>query len=728
MEYPKDIDKAILEPDLKLFIEGPPGTGKTTLAVRRLRHLIELHSPDTSILVLLPHRLLASPFHEAVRDPDLGPSISVDILSFDGLARRILRLFWPLIGADAGFAFPHQAPVFLTVESAQYFLRLLIDPLADEAGYFANVTIERSRLVSQLLDNLNKAALVGISIDEVFDRLRASWAGESAHLQMFTQAHDALLRFRLFCLSHNLLDFSLQIDTFSQHLFVHQAVQAYLFDRYRHLIVDNLEEDTPVLHDLLLQWIPHAQSAVLVQDREGGHRVFMGADPTSAQRLVQTCSKTAALEESLVASEDIRDLSDQIGAALNQRINARGRGGAGDFRNAVEFSPELRYHHEMLDWVVQQAHDLVTERRVSPGRIVIVAPFVSDALRFSLLTKLDSAGLPAASYRASRPLRDEPSVRCLLTLARVAHPWWGDLPSKYDLVTSLMEAIQGLDLVRAHLLASVVYRPHRSSEAALSTFAEIQGELRQRITVHLGTQYDFLRHWLLEYVEAGPDNEAPLDVFLSRLLGEVLAQPGFGFHPRQGAGLELAAGAIEEPSDMAQAVADALHPAAELLASTRKFRQELESIPELSLPGSRNIHILRMIDQGAIAATHVSGWQQAWKDQEKILLAPIHTYLMSNRPVDFQFWLDVGSAGWWERIYQPLTHPYVLRRDWVSGRKWTDEDEYLSRQETLARIVFGLTHRCRRGIFLAYSMLNEQGYEHRGPLLQALQIALRRKR
>ncbi len=54
------------------------------------------------------------------------------------------------------------------------------------------------------------------------------------------------------------------------------------------------------------------------------------------------------------------------------------------------------------------------------------------------------------------------------------------------------------------------------------------------------------------------------------------------------------------------------------------------------------------------------------------MLAPAYTFLMSNRPVDYQFWLDVGSRGWFERLYQPLTHPYVLSREWPAGQSWTD--------------------------------------------------------
>ena len=33
-----------------------------------------------------------------------------------------------------------------------------------------------------------------------------------------------------------------------------------------------------------------------------------------------------------------------------------------------------------------------------------------------------------------------------------------------------------------------------------------------------------------------------------------------------------------------------------------------------------------------------------------------NTFLMMNRPVTAQFWLDVGSSGWHQRLAQPLDH------------------------------------------------------------------------
>jgi hypothetical protein len=130
-----------------------------------------------------------------------------------------------------------------------------------------------------------------------------------------------------------------------------------------------------------------------------------------------------------------------------------------------------------------------------------------------------------------------------------------------------------------------------------------------------------------------------------------------------------------------------------------------------------------MVQDGVIAAQYVRSWRL--QPEDVVLLAPAYTFLMSNRPVDYQFWLNVGGRGWWERLYQPLTHPYVLSRHWPRDKVWTDADEHETRQEALYRLTQGLLRRCRRKVYLGLSELGEQGNEQKGPLLQAIQRVLR---
>ena len=160
---------------------------------------------------------------------------------------------------------------------------------------------------------------------------------------------------------------------------------------------------------------------------------------------------------------------------------------------------------------------------------------------------------------------------------------------------------------------------------------------------------------------------------------------------------------------------------ANLIESVRKFRWVTgKSLTDEGQPLGKEY--LLMVQDGVIAAQYIRSWQDFRR--EAVLIAPAYTYLLSNRPVDVQFWLDIGSRGWYERLYQPLTHPYVLSRSWSQDKLWTDKEEVNTSLEALQRLTIGLLRRCRHKIFMTLSELGEQGYEQRGPLLQSVQRML----
>ena len=122
----------------------------------------------------------------------------------------------------------------------------VVRPFITERYYFEEVRLANERIYSQLLDNLNKAAVVGFPYEEVSKRLIAAWSGPSAQTVTFAQVQDCINRFRAYCLEHNLLDFSLQIELF-RVLLQHDWFRDKLYRRYRHLIFDNIEEGTPII-------------------------------------------------------------------------------------------------------------------------------------------------------------------------------------------------------------------------------------------------------------------------------------------------------------------------------------------------------------------------------------------------------------------------------------------------------------------------------------------------
>ncbi len=676
----------------RCFLEGKAGCGKTSAAVERLLYLMQAGVPAHHILIYVPQRTLAQPYREALSVPGVMAGGAVTILTLGGLARRTIETFWPVVVEKAGFGQPHEWPLFLTIETAQYFMAKLVEPLLAQ-GFFASVNVHPNRLYSQILDNLNKAALVGFPHTEIGERLKAAWSGSPGQLSIYDDAQTCANLFRSFCLEHNLLDFSLQVEIFVRYLWQDPLVQETLRSQYRHLIADNIEEDAPVSHDLLRQWLPAFDSALLIYDQEGGYRVFLGADPHSAYSLKDRCEVQVTFETSFVQPIPMRRLEQTLLWAFGEPPPAPTPEAA-----PPPLQPLFeRFYPQMLERVAEQVAHCVQEEGIAPSQIVILAPYLSDALRFSLSDLLQKYHLAVRSHRPSRALREEPLIQALLTLAGLAYP--EELPPNtaqdFDLMTALLQVIDGLDLVRARLLTSIVSRKV-DGLPTLTSFEQIQPDVQERLTYRIGEAYERLRLWI-EAARASEPEE--LEVFFTRLFDELLSQPAFGFYRNEWAG-ELTANLVE---------------------SARKFRQAFRESMKVSLK-ERNREYLRMVSQGVIAAQYLRSWQM--EDEDAVLISPAYTYLLSNRPVDVQFWLDIGSPGWYERLFQPLTQPYVLSRRWQQGRKWTADDEAQVAEENLRRIVLGLVRRCRREIYLGYSEYSASGYEQRGDLLRLLKESL----
>jgi hypothetical protein len=671
----------------KTFLSGPAGCGKTTVGVEFLHFLLEAGLPAASILILTPQRTLQTPFETILNDPGIVSGGQPTLATVGGLARRMVDLFWPLAAEAGGFAHPDQPPVFLTLETAQYYMARILRPLLEQ-GFFASITIERNRLYSQVLDNLNKSAAVGFPYSEIGERLSGAWYGDPAQRRVYTDAQVSAIRFRQYCLEHNLLDFSLQLDLFWNTLWRTPECRSYLSRQYQYLIYDNIEEDIPVAHDLVSKWLPDFNSALLIFDNDGGYRRFLGADPDSGLHLDGSCNVHVSLRQSFVTTAEVQELEIAFTSKL---LPDHPASVPLESLAALSFPPAgtpARFYPQMLDWVVAEIQHLVREDNLPASEIVILAPYLSDALRFSISHRLEEAGIPWHSHRPSRTLRDEPASHCLLTLAELAHPGWGIHPTKFDVAYAFLSAIEGMDLVRAHLLTEIVYRQRNNT---LSSFDQIRSEVQERLTFVVGQQYELLRTWLEQYRSQPVE---PLDHFLRRLFGEILSQKGFGFHSNL----------------------DAARTAASLIESIQKFRQAMDASGDANMDvGSE---YLAMLQDGVIAAQYIEAWQT--EPAEAVLIAPAHTFLMMNRPASVQFWLDVGSGGWWERLFQPLTQPYVLSRSWERGRLWTDADDLDANQQTLSRLVTGLLRRCRKRIFLGMSDLGESGFEQRGPLLKAI--------
>ena len=109
------------------------------------------------------------------------------------------------------------------------------------------------------------------------------------------------------------------MEVFWGQLWNDSQAHEYLARIYRHLIVDNIEEDTPRTHDLLAAWLPHFESALVIYDQEAGNRVFLGADPNSAYRLKDDMEEHVTFPESLVTSDAVQTFAQLLSREIYRK-------------------------------------------------------------------------------------------------------------------------------------------------------------------------------------------------------------------------------------------------------------------------------------------------------------------------------------------------------------------------------------------------------------------------
>jgi len=661
------------------FLSGPAGAGKSPVLAARLVHLLEQGVPAYAILVLLPDRPASEQLRARLQGISLGPYGDLSLHTFYSLAQRMVALFWPLVARPAGFAHPERPPVFMTYELAQHHMRRVVAPLMEQ-GYFEGLHLHPQRLVSQLLDNLNKAALNGYPVEQVLVRLSSTWNGPPERLVAFEQAQECIARFRRDCLERGLLDLSLTLASF-QHLLDTPPFWGYFRERYRHLLVDNVEESVPLAQDFVARLLPHCDSALLVLDEGGGYRSLLGADPQGAWALRRACGQRVRLPGPPAPA-----------AALAAAVAARlGQGPAGIAGAAAPIRGwiQTRFRSEMLTAVAAALARMVHEEGVPPGEIVVIAPYLDGVLRFALAQECAPRDVPLRIVRRYRRPAEEPAVRALLTLATLLHPAWGVAPPRYDVAEALGQALDGLDPIRAALLADWAYDPVGPAWRAPQ---DIPAAARARLGPDLLERYQsFWQRWQELLPEAGP----PWEHLLARLLGLFLPH------------------AVRAP-----AVATAC---AELIESARRFRRAFPVLHPGDDPATVGRHYLETMRGGVVTAQYLVREEIPPAEGGAVLVAPAQSYLLSGQPVRRHLWLDLASADWWTPPQQPLTNPHVLARRWPAGAPWNDAADYAVRQAALARTVQGLCNRCREGIVLCTSALGTAGQAQDGPLMRVLE-------
>ena len=675
---------AVSAPQTSFWL-GPAGSGKTTALRERLLRLLESGEPAYTMLILVAEPDQQRPFLDFIHQSGLGPYADLNVTTYNKMAQEMVQLFWPLVARDAGFEKPYQPPTFLSYDLAQLLMWQVVTPLLEE-GAFADLRLRPQQIVSQLLDTLNRAALNGLSLEEAIKRQIQTWAGEPARVRHLHEAAAAARKFRRICLERSLLDLSLAVQVFDTELVHREEFHKYFRERYRHLLVDNVEEQTPAGQNFIKGLMGEAQTTAVSYDAGGGYKRFLSADPLGANAFRYASAAAFDFDEQFTTSLPMIHLANLVEHSLMHTSKPTEAA-----ETAVLRRVGGRYRREMVANLMGVLQELV-EDGTAPTDIAIIAPYLDGALRYMLTQALQEAKLPYFLLRRRSSPRDEPRVRSWLTWLTLANPQWQILPSAYDVAEALTLSINGLDPARAELL---VERLYRAEGPELRPLAELPEQIVARVGTHLADLYEELREWL-----AAQEGDQPIDAFLHKLFTELLSQRRFQ----------------PEPDLSGAAVCDWL------VRSAGRLRQSAAALG-LRSEAAIGAVFIDGINNGLVTANPPELGDPP--DPDGMMVSTIYGYLLAGGPVRVQVWLETAATGWWDIPNQPLSNAFVLAQSYDPDKPWTSEDDFNIRNQLLSRIVRGLTARCLDGIVVSNSDLDRRGLRQEGPLWRVLQPILR---
>lgn len=668
-----------------LFLEGPAGSGKTRAAIQYLNRAIQKQgiAPE-QVLVLVPPSQLNISYQQDISIPPGRKNPLIATLS--SFARRSIRRFWPLLKQVLPVDAAVQEPVFLTSDLAGYYITRFARPYL-ETGVFDGVHLPTYRIALQILDSINNAALAGFTLNEAENRLIYAW-GERRDIYrtVIRIAHS----YQNFCLKRGLLDYALQIRLLVENLLDINEFQEHFERSYDYLAADNVEEMGALAHDFIFWCMEYVHKTIIIYDTDGGFRTFLGADPAHAYLLADVCSdraiweKPASLSASMLGIIEIADTLLRDSPADTLPVIS-GRSPALHFISTT-------FYPQMIDRCAAEIAKLVHQKNVAPKRIAVIAPYLSDSLLFALQSRFDSAGIPAKSYRPSRPLILEPIVRAMVIFLRLYIEEAEARPQPAEVSFALQTAVEGLDPVRAALLTRIVYR--NGELVGLEKLTEL---VQTRLTESICRHYEQMFSWFTAH--QAEIASSPPDGFISRFAEEIILQPGFAGY-----------------SDVSFRA-----PINNFVAAARSFTEAVYNGEDDNWTEIMRSFVRLTLD-GLVSP------DADLEPAEAVFIGPAHTYLTRDLRVDYQFWLDIGDDGWTERIEQPLTHPYVLRRGFPDGDMWTDDLETAAQKTRLRSLILGLLRRCHKGVFAAACDISASGYEQRGRLAFVLQQMFDRTR
>lgn len=648
-----------------IMIEGKSASGKTTLAIKKYIHMVEeekINSKD--ILVLIMNRYQGLTWK---RELCLKNSGEMKILTYQGFVRKELIKYWPIVEKNCSKVRAGKIrPEFVSADTANYMMEVLVDYFRKKKGYFMNITSTSSRIALDLVSNISKASLSLIGIDEIGTRLYNSLqVKEVIKRETYNHMDEVIEHYINSFLKQGAVDYGISVYLYNEYLLKDEVYRNHL-KKIKHLIVDDLDEISPAQLALTNILRENVQQAYLFNNPEGAFCTYYGTDSKYLNENIRLHYGKIKLDESFSCNKEFINFVDKI----NERtVNIMAQWES-KIPAYSDMSSQLR--SEMIDKIAVKIEELIKEG-MNPQDIVVISPFNDFILGYEIQSKLKNININIINTSKKSRLVDNPYVHCLIVIAALCNKNL-DINLTVDDYRKFFSIILGLDLIKASIL----------SKCAIidGNMQELEEKTIDRIGDSYIEKYNYIRKRIENYRDLIKENGMPLDELFRRAFLELLiVLPG---------------------------ARDNISICKNLSETAEKFIGVLVQFNTIDNPEEKFLKFIRSEAQDFYSLREL---EEITLNLNGVVITNPFNFLTSNFNSKVQIWADINSSMWSPRSVKELTNTYVLRNSWNIDSIYTDEIEDQNKHNNLISVIKSLMRKCKEKIYFYGSEYSINGYE-----------------
>lgn len=657
-----------------ILIDGKSASGKTTLAIKKYKHMVEeekIHTKD--ILVLIMNRYQGLTWK---RQLSLKSSGETNILTYQGFIRKELIKYWPIIEKNCNEIKKGKIrPEFVSADTANYMMEVLVEYFRKKKGYFTDITSTSSRIALDMVSNISKAAISLVRIDEIGERLYNSLqVKEGIKRETYEHMDEVIEHYINSFLKQGVVDYGLSVYLYNKYLLTDKTYKEHL-KAIKYVIVDDLDEASPAQLELVNVLAEHVRGAYLFNNPEGGFCTYYGADTEYLKGNFRFNYEKVELDEHFSCNEEFINFAHKI----NERtLNIMSKW---ESKIPVSFDISSQLRSEMIDKIGTKIQELI-EKGKKPEDVAIISPFNDFILSYEIENKLRNLNINVMNTSKKNRLIDNPYVHCLIVMASLCYNSIS-IDLTIDDYRKFFSIILNLDLIKASNLAKYAIKNEEMQP--------LREEIIKRIGANSQQRYNYLKNWIENYRTVIDQEKMPLDEFFRRTFLELLI-----VLPKAKENILICKNLSE---------------------SAEKFIGVLVQFNTMDNPEDKFIKFIR---SEALDFYSLREIEKITLNLNSVVISSPYSFLTSNLKSKIQIWTDINSNMWSPRNAKELTNTYVLRSTWNTIDKYTDEMEERNRQNNLISIVKCLMRKCSEEIYFYGSEYSINGYEQQSAFSDAI--------